>query len=84
MVAERPSVSAGGVINQEAQLSAHFGTEVTTGPEAAQAMTNAIFTDKDDCAYCCQANYYKGLSPSKIGKGQRTHIIEYKEDTESE
>ena len=57
---------------------------MTTGPEEAQAMTNAIFTDKDDCAYCCQANYYKGLSPSKIGKGQRTHIIEYKEDTESE
>lgn len=43
-------------------------------------MTDTLFTDKDDCAYCCQANYYKGLSPSKIGKGQRTHIIEYKED----
>ena len=39
-------------------------------------LTNSIFTDKDNCAYCCQASYYKGISPSKLGKGQRTHIIE--------
>ena len=58
----------------------HLCAGITNNSETAKAMTDTLFTDKDDCAYCCQANYYKGLSPSKIGKGQRTHIIEYKED----
>ncbi len=44
--------------------------------EFDEEMTNSIFTDKDNCAYCCQASYYKGISPGKLGKGQRTHIIE--------
>lgn len=43
----------------------------------AAEMTKALFTDKDNCAYCCQANYDKGLSPSKITAHARTHIIEF-------
>jgi len=38
-----------------------------------------VFTNKDGVAYCCDANYSKGISPNGIGKGRRTHIIEYKE-----
>lgn len=35
-----------------------------------------IYTDKDGCAYCCDANYSKGTSPGDVGKCRRTHIIE--------
>src|SRR5690625_1581109 len=30
----------------------------------------------DDLSYCIDANYSKGISPSSIGKGRRTHIEE--------
>jgi len=33
------------------------------------------FTDKDGCAYCLDANYWKGVAPNGVGKGRRTHII---------
>ena len=31
---------------------------------------------KDDLVHTIDANYYKGLSPSSVGKGKRTHIVE--------
>lgn len=34
------------------------------------------YVTKDDCAYCCDASYYKGVAPSDVGKCRRTHIIE--------
>jgi len=34
-----------------------------------------VFTDKDGAAYCCDANYYKGIG-KKVGTGRRTQIIE--------
>jgi DNA (cytosine-5)-methyltransferase 1 len=36
----------------------------------------SIFTTKDNCSYCIDANYHKGVSPGDVGKGRRTHIIE--------
>lgn len=73
----------GGELNEKAQLPAHSREEVT-GEYIAKAMTDALFTDKDECAYCCVATYYKGISPRNVDKGQRTHIIEYAGDTENE
>jgi DNA (cytosine-5)-methyltransferase 1 len=35
-----------------------------------------VYTDKDGCAYCCDANYAKGTSPGDVGSGRRTQIIE--------
>jgi DNA (cytosine-5)-methyltransferase 1 len=40
-----------------------------------------VYTDKDGCAYCCDANYAKGTSPGDVGSGRRTQIIEDKPDT---
>lgn len=45
-------------------------------PELKQIQS--IFTDKDGAAYCCDANYFKGISPGDVGNGRRTHIIEPK------
>lgn len=39
-------------------------------------LVQSVFTDKDNCSYCCDANYAKGTSPGDIGKGRRTHIID--------
>lgn len=36
----------------------------------------SVFTDKDGVAYCCDANYAKGISPGDVGNGRRTHIVE--------
>lgn len=30
-----------------------------------------------DLSYCLDANYTKGIAPSGVGKGRRTHVIEY-------
>lgn len=38
-----------------------------------------VYTDKDGCAYCCDANYAKGTSPGDVGSGRRTQIIETKD-----
>lgn len=38
----------------------------------------SVFTDKDNCAYCCDANYFKGISPGDVGNSRRTHIVEGK------
>lgn len=38
----------------------------------------SVFTDKDGVAYCCDANYAKGISPGDVGNGRRTHIVETK------
>lgn len=37
-----------------------------------------VYTDKDECAYCCDANYFKGTSPGDVGSGRRTQVIELK------
>jgi DNA (cytosine-5)-methyltransferase 1 len=36
----------------------------------------SVFTDKDGAAYCCDANYAKGISPDYVGTGRRTQVIE--------
>jgi DNA (cytosine-5)-methyltransferase 1 len=36
----------------------------------------SVFTDKDNCAYCCDANYFKGISPGDVGNARRTHVVE--------
>lgn len=36
----------------------------------------SVFTDKDGVAYCCDANYAKGISPGDVGNGRRTQIVE--------
>jgi DNA (cytosine-5)-methyltransferase 1 len=36
----------------------------------------SVFTDKDGTAYCCDANYAKGISPGDVGNGRRTQVIE--------
>lgn len=41
----------------------------------------SVFTDKDGAAYCCDANYAKGISPGDVGNGRRTQIVEYTEPT---
>lgn len=43
---------------------------------AVVEIAQSVFTDKDDCAYCCDANYAKGVSPDFVGTGRRTHIVE--------
>jgi DNA (cytosine-5)-methyltransferase 1 len=35
----------------------------------------SVFTDKDGAAYCCDANYAKGISPGDVGNGRRTQIV---------
>lgn len=37
-----------------------------------------VWTDKDNVAYCCDANYYKGTSPGDVGKGRRVVVVEPK------
>jgi DNA (cytosine-5)-methyltransferase 1 len=39
-----------------------------------------VYTDKDGCAYCCDANYFKGTSPNDVGSGRRTQVFEYDAD----
>ncbi len=36
----------------------------------------SVYTDKDGCSYCCDANYFKGTSPNDVGNGRRTQVIE--------
>jgi DNA (cytosine-5)-methyltransferase 1 len=44
-------------------------------PKILEAI-QSVFTDKDNCAYCCDANYSKGISPGDVGNYRRTHVIE--------
>lgn len=36
----------------------------------------SVYTDKDGCAYACNARYYKGPSYADVGRGRNTQIIE--------
>lgn len=38
--------------------------------------TQTFYIDKDGCAYCCDANYFKGTSPGDLGSGRRTQVVE--------
>lgn len=51
---------------------------ITTVPKDAMVLERlqAIYTDKDECAYACNARYYKGASYADIGKSRNTQIIE--------
>ncbi len=40
-----------------------------------EALQN-VFLTQDGVAYCCDASYFKGISPSSVDKCRRTHIVE--------
>jgi DNA (cytosine-5)-methyltransferase 1 len=35
-----------------------------------------IWTDKDGCSYCIDANYWKGISPKQVMNSKRTQVVE--------
>lgn len=44
--------------------------------EDMQEALQSVFLTQDEVAYCCDASYFKGISPSSVTKSKRTHVIE--------
>lgn len=49
-------------------------TTMSGGHREPKIAEEQEIANKDNISYCIDANYSKGISPSSIGKGRRTHV----------